>query len=152
MVDLIGNSTCKLDDKLRITLPSKLIKQLDGEPDMSAFIVKPSLDLPCIELYPKSNWDIKLSQLKRLDRLRPESNMYLLQFLRNHQLIHLDKSNRLLMPGGFIESANIKKDIVLATIIDVIQVWDSETYDKYTKTLPANFHQVAEKALSNNNE
>lgn len=151
MADLFGNSTCKLDDKNRLTLPSKLLKQLENGSEWSQFIVKPNLDKPCIDLYPRENWDEIMQKLKKLDRFRPDVQEYLIRFLKGHELIYLDKANRLLMPSKLIAYAGIDKEIILAPIIDMIQIWETARYDKYTE-LPANFNQLANNALDKKDE
>jgi|GEM_PF-1350628 MraZ protein len=152
MVDLVGSASCKLDDKFRLTLPSKFLKQIGEEPEMDKFIVKPALHMPCIEIYPKTNWDVTMGWLKKLDRLRPEVQTYLLYFLRDHQFIHLDKSNRLLLPGELIEHAGIGKAVMLTSALHVLQVWDYDTYKAKTSEPPANFQEITDKALDKKNE
>ncbi|HKK10839.1 MAG TPA: hypothetical protein VJ939_08375, partial [Bacteroidales bacterium] len=152
MVDLVGSASCKLDDKYRLTLPSKFLKQIGGEPEMDKFIVKPSLEMPCIELYPKTNWDETMNWLKKLDRLRPEVQTYLLYFLRDHQFMHLDKSNRLLLPGELIAYAGISKEVMLTSQVHIIQIWDYETYREKTSKIPDNFQDITNKALDRKNE
>jgi|LZCG01.1.fsa_nt_gb MraZ protein len=152
MIDIDGNAECKLDDKLRLTLPSKMIKQLSKVEGTDQFIVKPAIDMPCIELYPKPNWDELKERLKTLDRFRPDVRLYLVHFFKGHQFISLDKANRLLLPQKLIQYAGIKKDVVLAPLMDVIQIWDQVIYNKHNEKLPDNFYDITNKALDNKNE
>lgn len=151
MADLFGNATCKLDDKHRLTLPSKLIKQLEGSEDSDQFIVKPNLKNPCIDLYPKENWNEIMQELKKLDRFRPDVQEYLIRFLKGHELVYLDKANRLLLPTRLIDYSKIDKEVIVAPIIDMVQIWDVQLYEKYTE-LPENFDELTNSALDKKNE
>ncbi len=152
MITINGNATCKLDDKFRLSLPAKFLRQIEALQEKDWFIMKPSLDLPCIELYPKASWvSLQKNELEKLDRLATERQHYLLMFMKNHQLVKLDKSNRLLIPQELLEFANIKKEVMLAPIIDVIQIWDKETYDRETDKLLKNRVNLTNIALSQRN-
>ncbi len=151
MNHLYGNSTCKLDDKYRLSLPAKLLQQVKDLPEKDWFIMKPSLELPCIELYPKVNWEEVQQELKQYNRFKSETQRYLLLFMRNHQLVKLDKSKRLLIPQHLLEFAKIEKEVVLAPIIDMIQIWDENTYKLYTEKLPDNYYSLTNTVLNKNN-
>ncbi len=151
MIEFVGSASCKLDDKFRLALPSKFLKQLEGKPENNKFIIKPSLHLPCIEIYPKVNWDVTMGWLRELDQLRPEVQKYMLYFLRDHQYVQLDKSNRLLIPGELISHADIGKEVMLSSQLHILQLWNHGKYKTRTGELPEDFDEITRIALNTKN-
>lgn len=151
MVNLIGYAACKLDEKNRLTLPSRFLKQLEGE-DTAMFVLKPNSDKPCIDLYPQSQWEDISTKLKTLDRFQPEVQEFLIHFLRGHQPVTIDKAKRIAIPPQLKTEFSIGKEVVLVTILDMIQIWDAEEYQNYTNKKPKNFYDITKQALRNKND
>ena len=55
-MEIIGVHDCKVDAKGRLMLPSALKSQLDAIIS-EGFVLKRSIFQPCLELYPRQEWD-----------------------------------------------------------------------------------------------
>jgi len=151
MVSLIGYTKCKLDEKSRLVLPSRFLKQLDGD-DAMEFVLKPNPDKPCLDLYPKSQWGIISSKLAQLDEFQPEVQDFLIHFLRGHQAVSTDKANRISIDPQLRNEISMGRDVTLVAILNMIQIWDTEAYENFTANKPRNFHEITKQALKNKKE
>ena len=128
MINIIGTFNCKADAKCRVTIPSSLKTQLvplinDG------FVIKHGRFSRCLELYPISEYNRMMKELKEKDLFDPENVRTLRKFVEGAQLVNIDESNRLQIPKVLAEFAGIKKEVVITATIDIIEIWDKEGYD-----------------------
>lgn len=120
---------CKVDDKGRLMLPGKLKSELmpvlaDG------FILKRSVFSPCLELWPKKEWDKKLSKINELTRFTRKNAKVVRSFLAGVKSIELDATGRLNIPNDLINFAGIDKNVVIASQISIIEIWDKAKYEQ----------------------
>ncbi|NCC71999.1 MAG: division/cell wall cluster transcriptional repressor MraZ [Sphingobacteriia bacterium] len=120
---------CKVDDKGRLTLPGKLKTEL--MPVLpQGFILKRSVFSPCLELWPRQEWDKKLAKINELTRFTRKNAKVVRSFLAGVKTIELDASGRLNIPNDLLEFAGIDKNVVVASQISIIEIWDKEKYER----------------------
>jgi len=61
--------------------------------------------------------------------------------------IELDKADRLLIPKDLINFSGIKKEIVLASVVNKIEIWNKEEYEKTIDFDPEDFADLAEEVM-----
>jgi len=146
MVNLIGTYECKADAKGRLALSSALKKQLS--PILQeGFVIKRAVFHPCLELYPISEWNILMSKVNKLNRFVKKNNDFIRRFTAGVKIVELDASGRLLIPKDLQMFAGIKKDIVLSSAVNIIEVWDKEAYEKVVEDLADGFGELAEDVM-----
>jgi MraZ protein len=145
MLELIGVQECKVDPKGRLMFPVALKSQLTeilGE----GFVIKRSISQKCLELYPRSQWNKEVKGLSRLNRFVKKNN----DFIAGVREVQLDKNGRLLIPKDLVNFGEIKTDIVLASALNRIEIWDK---DKYEMSIiiedPDEFSAMAEDVMGN---
>jgi MraZ protein len=146
MVNLIGTYECKADSKGRLTLSAALKKQLlpilqDG------FVIKRAVFHPCLELYPMSEWNNLMSKVNKLNRFVKKNNDFIRRFTAGVKIVELDASGRLLIPKDLQVFAGIKKDVVLSSAVNIIEVWDKEHYENVVDSLADGFGALAEEVM-----
>ena len=146
MTSFIGVYECKVDVKGRLMLPSGLKKQLlpllgDG------FVLKRSLFQPCLELYPMSEWDKLVGQVNKLNRFVKEHIDFIRMFTTGLKPIQLDATGRILIPKDLVDFAGIKKKIVVSSVINMIEIWDKDSYEKVINDPNIDFAALAEKVM-----
>ena len=146
MTSFIGVYECKVDVKGRLMLPSGLKKQLlpllgDG------FVLKRSLFQPCLELYPMSEWEKLVGQVNKLNRFIKEHIDFIRMFTTGLKPIQLDATGRILIPKDLVDFAGIKKKIVVSSVINMIEIWDKDSYEKVINDPNIDFVALAEKVM-----
>jgi len=148
MVNLIGTYECKADAKGRLVLSAALKKQLspilqDG------FVLKRSVFQPCLELYPMSEWNILMANVNKLNRFVKKNNDFIRRFTAGVKIIELDNSGRLLIPKDLQLFASVTKNVVLSSAVNIIEVWDKDSYEKAIDDATVDFSELAEEVMGN---
>ena len=146
MANFIGAYECKVDVKGRLMLPSGLKKQFlpmlnDG------FILKRSVFHQCLELYPMTEWNSMIGEVNKLNRFVKEHMDFMRMFTTGLKPIQLDATGRLLIPKDLVEFAGIKKDIVVSSVINMIEIWDKDKYEQVINDPEIDFAALAEKVM-----
>ncbi|MBT8266194.1 MAG: division/cell wall cluster transcriptional repressor MraZ [Bacteroidia bacterium] len=146
MKSLIGTYECKADAKGRIMLPASLKKQLAAV-TQSGFVLKRAVFQPCLELYPMQEWDVLMQNVNKLNRFKKKNNDFIRRFTAGVKFIELDASGRLLVPKDLVGFAGIKKEIVVSSAINIIEIWDKEKYEQAIDDATLDFADLAEDVM-----
>jgi len=129
-MSFIGDTSCKLDVKWRMSVPSTFLSQIGKVEADARFVVKKSIFKKCLELYPSSEWEILIGRIrKKINPFNKKHNEFLTQFHRGTAELSLDGSNRLTLPKRLLDAAGIGNDVVLAGVGGMIEIWDKQTYE-----------------------
>lgn len=142
MQRLLGEYDVKLDTKGRFRLPTQLIRQL-GEEENLRFVVNRGIEKH-LTLYPKPVWDRLAAKLEQLSEFNTRHRKFMRFFYRGANEAHLDGSDRLLIPKGLQEYAEIEKDLVLFAYKDRIEIWAKEAYRAMIEEEPEDFADLAQ--------
>ena len=151
MVNLIGTYECKADAKGRLMLPAPLKKQLQTILD-DGFVLKRSVFQPCLELYPMGEWNLLMQKINGLNRFVKKNNDFIRRFTAGVKMVELDTSGRLLIPKDLYSFANISKEIVLSSAVNIVEIWDKEAYEKAIDDATVDFARLAEEVMGNDND
>ena len=146
MKPLIGTHECKADVKGRIMLPSSLKKQLSSVLQ-DGFVLKRAVFQNCLELYPITEWNELIENVNSLNRFKKKNNDFIRRFTAGVRLVELDSSGRFLIPKDLIDFANISKDIVISSSVNIIEIWDKDNYEKAINDAAGNFAELAEDVM-----
>ncbi|MDX1326430.1 MAG: division/cell wall cluster transcriptional repressor MraZ [Arenibacter sp.] len=146
MINFIGTFDCKADTKGRVMLPVALKNQMspvlkDG------FVLKRSVFQPCLELYPMAEWNILMQKMKKMNRFSKKNNDFIRLFSAGVKVVEIDTTGRLLIPKDLVKVAGIKKEVVLSSAIDIIEIWDKESYEKSLGDTVEDFASLAEEVM-----
>jgi MraZ protein len=131
-------------------LPSPLKKQLNSFLD-EGFVLKRSVFQPCLELYPMSEWNILMQKVNKLNRFVKKNNDFIRRFTAGVKVIELDVSGRLLIPKDLYSFARITKEVVLSSAVNIIEIWNKESYEKAIDDATLDFAQLAEEVMGEDN-
>ena len=151
MVNLIGTYECKVDAKGRLMVPAPIKKQLTPVLQ-EGFVLKRSVFQRCLELYPMAEWNKHMEGLDKLNRFVARNNEFIRKFTAGVKFIEVDTNGRLLIPKDLLSYAEIDKDIVLASAIKIIEIWDKEKYENSVLSSDDDFADLAEEVMGNKNE
>lgn len=146
MINIIGTYECKVDQKGRFMFPASYKTQLSEEAK-KGFVIKRSIFRKCLELYPMDEWNSESERINKLNRFRKKNVDFIRKFMAGVKITTLDGTNRLLIPRDLIKYGEIKKEIVLASVVNKIEIWDKEEYEKAVDYDPDEFADLAEEVM-----
>ncbi|MFI5219127.1 MAG: division/cell wall cluster transcriptional repressor MraZ [Bacteroidia bacterium] len=150
MVSLHGVYPCTADDKGRIMMPAPLKEQFQRILK-KGFIIKRSIFSKALELYPVSTWSEMIKEISRLNRFSKKNSDFIRMFNYGVQPLVLDNTNRFLITKDLADFAGIKKDVVMASAIDHVEIWDQKAYHKFIKDNSAKFESLTEEVMGKGN-
>ena len=151
MIPLQGEHIGRVDAKGRFLLPVALKNQLSASLG-EGFIVKRSIFSPCLELYPKTNWDeINRKIISKLNRFVKKHNDFIRAYNAGLKELEIDNSGRILIPRDLAVFAGISGDIVVTAKMDCIEIWDKARYDEIVNETQSDISGLAEEILGNIN-
>ncbi len=129
MITFFETYQCKADVKGRISLPSGL-KNVLSEVLSEGLVLKRSVFKPCIELYPMSEWKVILGKMSKLSQFNRKNIDFIRRFTADVKVVEVDNAGRFLIPKHLFDFAKLDKEVVLASAINFIEIWDKELYEQ----------------------
>jgi MraZ protein len=148
---LIGTYECKVDAKGRLLLPAPFKKQL-AVALQDGFVLKRSVFQPCLELYPMSEWNLMMQKINKLNKFVKKNNDFIRRFTAGVKVVEIDSLGRLLMPKDLTTFAQISKDVVLSSAVNIIEIWDKDLYEKAIDDSVVDFADLAEDVMGTIND
>jgi len=145
---IVGTYECKADTKGRLMLPAPLKKQLQAGLD-DGFVLKRSVFQPCLELYPMAEWNKMMAKLNKLNRFVKKNNDFIRRFTAGVKVVEIDATGRLLVPKDLVVFAEIDKDVVLSSAVNIVEIWDKDKYEKSIDDTAIDFADLAEEVMGN---
>ena len=113
----MGEYNHTVDTKGRLIIPSKFREQLGEE-----FIVTKGLD-GCLFVFPQDEWLAFEEKLRTLPLTQKGARQFTRFFVAGATPCELDKQGRILLPATLREFAGLDKDVVLAGMLNRIEIW-----------------------------
>ena len=151
MQHFIGTYECKADAKGRIMLPAALKKQLSNHLNKS-FVIKRAVFNSCLELYPLDQWEGLMEKVNNLNRFNKKNNDFIRRFTAGVKLLEIDSTGRLLIPKDLTNHAKISKEVVVSSVVNILEVWDKDLYEKAINDATTDFAALAEEVMGGKNE
>lgn len=151
MNTIIGTYECKVDAKGRVLLPAPLKKQLTDSLN-DGFVLKRSVFQPCLELYPMAEWNLMMQKINKLNRFVKKNNDFIRRFTAGVKVVEIDNLGRLLIPKDLVAFANVSKDLVLSSAVNIVEIWDKNLYEKSISGDDVDFADLAEDVMGNIND
>ena len=119
----MGEYNHTIDAKGRLIIPAKFREQLGEE-----FVITKGMD-GCLFVYPFEAWQEFEDKLKALPlTVNKEARKFSRFFLAGAATVELDKQGRALVPATLREFAGLDKEVVLAGVLDRIEIWDKDKW------------------------
>lgn len=146
MINFIGTYDCKADAKGRVMLPVALKNQM-APVLKEGFVIKRSVFQPCLELYPMAEWNLLMEKMNKKNRFKKKNNDFIRRFSAGVKMIEIDATGRLLIPKNLIAVAGIAKEVVLSSAINIVEIWDKNSYEKVLEETAEDFASLAEEVM-----
>jgi MraZ protein len=142
MSAFIGEFNCKLDEKGRLSIPSKLRAQFP-EAAANMLVVNRGFE-QCLVLYTKEDWLMETAKLTAVDDfMSPEIRRFKRIFTNGANLVQIDNAQRILIPKKLLEYASLQDEVVLVANGNKIEIWDQTLYNSELNVDSAELSELA---------
>lgn len=131
-------------------LPTALKKQLMSELQ-NGFVLKRGMFEKCIELYPMTEWDAKMTLVNKLNRFVRKNVEFIRLFTAGVKIVELDATGRLLIPKDLVGFSSISNSIVLASAGTYVEIWDKAAYEQKLSNPETDIATLAEEVMGSLN-
>ena len=145
MATFRGSYRHSIDHKGRVSIPARFRRLLSGDAN-ETFVILRGLDA-CVSLFPAD-------EFKRLeDRLRSRSfsdqtnRRYQRLLLLDSRDETLDAQGRVAIPPSLIAHAGLKKEVLVNGVLDHIEIWSPEFFEKYMASSDRTYEDMAGELL-----
>lgn len=132
-------------------LPSALKKQLIPV-IQNGFVLKRAVFQPCLELYPMSEWETLMQKVNKLNKFKKKNNDFIRRFTAGVKVVEIDSNGRLLIPKDLTVFANISKNIVVSSAINIVEIWDKDKYEQAIDDATGDFADLAEDVMGQDDD
>ncbi len=137
---LIGEYTHTIDDKNRISLPSKF-RSLMGK----KIVITPGLD-QCLFAFTVKEWERIAEKLsENSSMLSSDMRSFTRYMFGGASEIEVDNIGRVLVPDFLRERANLKTKVVLIGVQNRVEIWNEKSWTDYKKQVEKQAEGLSEK-------
>ena len=148
---LVGTYECKADSKGRIMMPVAIKKQLAANL-AEGFVLKRAVINTYLELYPLKEWMLLMEKVNGLNRFNKKNNDFIRRFTAGVKTVEMDGSGRLLIPKDLVHYAQINKDVVVSSTVNILEIWDKSLYENAIDEAALDFGALAEEVMGDKND
>jgi MraZ protein len=132
-------------------MPVALKKQLNPVLQ-NGFVLKRAVFQPCLELYPMSEWEVLMQKINKLNKFKKKNNDFIRRFTAGVKVVEIDSNGRLLIPKDLTVFAEISKNIVVSSAINIIEIWDKDKYEQAIDDATGDFADLAEEVMGQDDD
>ncbi|MDR2019118.1 MAG: division/cell wall cluster transcriptional repressor MraZ [Syntrophobacterales bacterium] len=136
-----GRYDYSIDDKSRVSIPSKFREILSSNYDMR--LVLTNLET-CIVAYPYREWESVQQRISNNPSPSQEHRNFLRFFFSGVFECPIDKLGRILIPQSLKSYAGIRKDVTIAGMTSKIEIWAHEKFEEQMEKVMSNPLQMGQ--------
>ena len=138
-----GEYRHSLDHKNRVLIPSKF-REAVKENYVERFYLTRGLE-KCIFVFTETDWNLIEQKLKALPFTRGDARNFARMFFSGAYDVVGDKQGRIVIPQPLLTYANVKKDVVMAGVLNRIEIWDASAWNHFVDESSKSYEELAEK-------
>ncbi len=143
---LIGTYYAKLDGHGRVMLPKGLREQLK-DMEHRGFVLRRATFFENLELHPREEWEKWIKQLLQINKTSRKKVKLISLMNAGARLVYLDSNGRLQLPKDLIKIMGLKKEVVIASEGNILQIWDKDRYEQFWEENRESFPGLMEELL-----
>ena len=136
---LIGEYLHTIDQKNRLSVPSKFLKELG-----SKVVLARGLDR-CLFLFPEARWKELAERIANLPIGKAENRSFQRMMIAGAADLEIDDLGRVLLPDYLRVYAGLKDAALIAGLMNRIEIWSPEAWRKSAETSLDKLDAIAEK-------
>lgn len=134
----MGEYAHALDNKGRVAVPAKFRTGLG-----KAAIITRGLDA-CLFIYPEQEWKALAQKLAALPLSQANTRAFSRLMLAGAMEVPIDNQGRVMIPDYLRKYANLSKKVVLAGLLNRVEIWDTSAWQEYRQSTEQNSGAIAE--------
>lgn len=135
----IGEYQYSLDDKKRLSIPSKFRRELG-----TRAIVTRGLD-GCLFLYPQREWKKLAEKLGKLPLGQADARGFQRIMLSGAMETTIDSLGRILIPDYLKKYAGLQKKVVIVGLYNHVELWNDKKWKEYQQKSEKEVGNMAER-------
>jgi MraZ protein len=100
-----------------------------------------------LELYSMAEWNKMMEKINKLNRFKKKNNDFIRRFTAGVKIVEVDSAGRLLIPKDLISFSGISKQVVLASAVNILEIWDKDKYETAIDDAATDFADLAEEVM-----
>jgi MraZ protein len=93
-----------------------------------------------------------MNRVNKLNRFNKKNIDFIRRFTAGVRFIEIDISGRLLIPKDLINYAQISRNVVVSSAVNILEIWDKVLYEKAINDAKTDFGDLAEEVMGSNND
>ena len=94
-----------------------------------------------------NEWNEVVRQVNQLNRFMKKNNDFIRSYMAGLKVVEVDGSGRFLIPKDLLDFANLEKQIVLSSSVNMIEIWDKDRYELSVSETLKDFGDLAEDVM-----
>lgn len=135
----IGEYRYSLDEKKRLAVPVKFRSLLGKKA-----IITRGLD-QCLFVFPVKEWGILAEKISKLPLSQSDARGFARLMLGGAMEVTIDSMGRVLVPDYLKKYALLNKKTVLVGVLNRVEVWDEDRWEKYKGATEKEGENIAER-------
>lgn len=141
-----GQETYSIDNKGRVNIPAKMRKAVSPEAN-DVFILTRGSD-KCIVAYPLDEWRKYEERFASLNQYNEQDRYFLRMILSWSEEVEIDGQQRVSIPKRHLEFAGIEGKVTIVGMMDRIEFWNPEEFERYLAGYSQPYEQVAASVMT----
>ena len=135
---LMGEYHHNIDDKGRLTIPSKFREDLGDK-----FVITRGLE-NCLFAYSEKDFKVIVERLEQIPFTKKDARQFMRFFLSGATLVEFDKQGRINITAPLINYANLIKECVVIGTGDRLEIWSSDNWNSFMDSTKDSMSDIAE--------
>ena len=93
-----------------------------------------------------------MERINNLNRFNKKNIDFIRRFTAGVRQIDIDISGRILIPKDLINHAKIKKEVVVSSAVNILEIWDKTYYENAIDDAKFDFGNLAEEVMGDKDE
>lgn len=145
MATFRGSYRHSIDHKGRVSIPARFRRLLSGDAS-ETFVILRGLEA-CVSLYPADEFKRQEDRLRSRSFSDPINRRYQRMLLLDSRDETLDAQGRVAIPPSLIAHALLKQEVLVNGVLDHIEIWNPESFEKYVASSDRSYEDMAGELL-----
>ena len=88
-----------------------------------------------------------MQKINKLNRFNKKNNDFIRRFTAGVKIIEVDSTGRILVSKDLIAFSSLKKNVVLSSAVNILEIWDKDNYEKAIDEAALDFADLAEQVM-----
>ena len=137
MGKFFGTYQRTLDEKKRLQIPSKLVKEMP----LRFYVLKGFEG--CLSVYEEAEFEALLAKLDSLNYFDPTARAYVRVSAASAAELEVDSHGRISISTEMAARYHLESEVTIIGALNHFEIWDSAAYQKYSEEANARYEQLA---------